>query len=85
MQRTLIKDRSRGWLIVTQDPMDTGADDLIRFYRSNTQRKLLDRTARWTGSGWDQSRWVPAHPVVPLVALQQVERTLRQQHAEVMA
>jgi hypothetical protein len=81
MKRTLYSDRSRGWLIVTQDPMDTGADDLIRFYRSNTQRKLLDRTARWTGSGWDQSRWAPAHPPVPLAALQQVEMQLRQEVA----
>jgi hypothetical protein len=78
MKRTLYSDRSRGWLIVTQDPMDTGADDLIRFYRSNTQRKLLDRTARWVGSGWDQSRWVPSHPIVPLAAIYQVELLLRE-------
>ena len=82
MKRTLYRDRSRGWLIVTQDPMDTGADDLVRFYRSNTQRKLLDRIARWTSDGWDQSRWVPTHPTLPMAALHQVEMQLRQ---EVMA
>jgi hypothetical protein len=82
--RTLIRDRTSGWLIVTQDPMDSGADDLIRFYRSNTKGKLLDRTARWLGTGWDPSRWVPGVPEVPIKAIVQVEQMLLQ-HSGVTA
>ena len=32
---------------------------LIRFVKHGRTTKLLDQVARWTGSSWDVSRWVP--------------------------
>ena len=41
--------------------------------------KLLSQVARWTGTSWDSSRWVPKSPVVPQHILRQVVHKLQQQ------
>ena len=53
--------------------------DLIRFVKLSGSRKLLDQISRWTGSGWDQSRYVPKPPMVPVRVLERVEAVLRGQ------
>lgn len=64
---------------VTQssEGLDSACPDLIRFVKLSGSRKLLDQVARWTGSGWDQSRYVPEPPAVPLRVLERVEAVLR--------
>lgn len=62
---------------VTQDPTMAARPDLIRFVKLSGSRKLLDQIARWTGSGWDQSRYVPEPPAVPVRVLERVEAVLR--------
>lgn len=54
-----------------------GRPELVRFVRWGVQRKLLDQTARWDGTSWDPSGWVPAHPQVPKGLLDIVERHMR--------
>jgi hypothetical protein len=55
-----------GWTI-TQDPIFSRNPNLVRFYRSNGQRKLLDRIAEWDphSLSWPPRRWVPKPPQVP--------------------
>jgi len=55
-----------GWTI-TQDPTFSGNPNLVRFHRSNGQRKLLDRIAQWDphAQAWRASRWAPKPPAVP--------------------
>ena len=59
--------RGDGW-IVNQDPDQSGNSNLVRFYRNNGKRILLDRIARWNPDAqvWDTRRWVPRSPKVPL-------------------
>lgn len=52
---------------------------VVRFTKTGNGHKLLDRTARWTPDGWDPSRWVPRHPKVPRVLLDQVEAHMSKQ------
>jgi hypothetical protein len=55
-----------GWTI-TQDPTFSRNPNLVRFHRSNGQRKLLDQIAEWNpySQTWTASRWMPKPPVVP--------------------
>lgn len=62
---------------VIQDPTIAARPDLVRFVKHSAKRKLLDQIARWNGTGWDPSRWVPAHPQVPRTLLGIVERHMR--------
>lgn len=64
------------WMVERQ-PGEATDPMLVRFVKHNTQRKLLDQTARWNGVGWEQQRWVPAHPQVPRTLLGIVERHMR--------
>lgn len=56
---------------------------LVRFYKANGQRKLLDQTACWkpTLRGWDRSRWFPKAPWVPKWLIQKVEAHMLQEAA----
>ena len=63
------------WSISSLDHDST----LIRFHKAGRINCLLDRVARWTPDGWDQTRWVPKPPIVPQGILRQVEGKLRQQ------
>ena len=64
------------WLII-QDPTDYGHLELVRFVKHSAVRKLLDQTARWTPTGWDQTRWAPRVPIVPKTILDLVEAHMR--------
>lgn len=46
--------------------------DLVRFVRRNRTGKTLDQVAKWCGSCWDSSRWVPKPPTVPAPVLRAV-------------
>jgi hypothetical protein len=74
-----------GWTI-TQDPTMAGNPHLVRFYRSNGQRKLLDQIAEWQPMNpaavrragvWNYRRWVPKSPIVPMKLIQKVEAYMR--------
>jgi len=67
------------WRVTTDPTMADHRPDLIRFVKLSGSRKLLDQIARWTGSGWDQSRYVPKPPMVPVRVLERVEAVLRGQ------
>ena len=62
-----------GWTI-TQDPVFNRNYNLVRFYRSNAQRKLLDQIAEWdpNAQAWSHRRWVPRRPTVPQVLLDKI-------------
>lgn len=64
--RTNANTPGAGWL-VTQDPIFSGDPNMVRFYRSNGRRTLLDRIARWDpqAQAWRSTRWAPRPPVVP--------------------
>jgi hypothetical protein len=62
---------------VIRHPAGTTDPNLVQFIKRNSQRKLLCKTALWTGSGWDASRWVPSWPKVPSDILVLVESRLR--------
>ena len=77
---TTIHADTHDWLLgprwsVIQGPYNTG-DDVIRFLKMSGTRKLLDKIAVWTGDGWDESRWRPTSPAVPVALLRSVERYL---------
>ncbi len=61
------------WLIV-QDPADCQNLNLVRFYRGNGTRNLLDQTAEWDphAQAWTCRRWVPRHPKVPQFLIDKV-------------
>jgi hypothetical protein len=69
---------NRQWTAFQQP---TGCTDpmVVRFLKIGNQRKLLDRNARWTGSGWDRSYWVPKAPRVPQRLIDQVVAHMQQQ------
>lgn len=47
--------------------------DLIRFTKwGRTGAKGVDQVAKWCGSCWDSSRWVPKPPTVPAPVLRAV-------------
>jgi hypothetical protein len=62
-----------GWLII-QDPTDRRNPNLVRFHRSNGQRKLLDQIAEWDphAQAWVLSRWLPKPPSVPQWLIEKV-------------
>ncbi|MGA1344036.1 MAG: hypothetical protein ACO33A_13550 [Hyphomonas sp.] len=62
-----------GWL-VTQDPLFSGNPNMVRFYRSNGRRTLLDRIAQWDprAQAWRSMRWAPKPPVVPQYIIDKV-------------
>lgn len=75
-----------GWTI-TQDPTAVGNTCLVRFRRSNGQRKLCDQVAEWQprnpaavarGGVWNYRRWVPKSPIVPMKLIQLVEAQMRE-------
>lgn len=75
-----------GWTI-TQDPTFSGNPHLVRFHRSNGQRKLLDQIAEWLPHNpasvaragvWNYRRWVPKSPIVPMKLIQLVEAHMRE-------
>ena len=67
------------------NPLSVQGGWLVRFLRRNTQRKLLDRTARWRPRG-DWASWYRWHPVshhlIPPAALAAVEAWLQGQAKE---
>jgi hypothetical protein len=67
-----------GWLII-QDPTDHRNPNLVRFHRSNGQRKLLDQIAEWDphSQDWRRTRWAPKPPAVPKWLLAKVENHMR--------
>lgn len=67
-----------GWMI-TQDPTDRRNPNLVRFHRSNGQRKLLDQIAEWDPytSNWCRTRWTPKPPVVPQGLIDKVMAHMR--------
>lgn len=71
-------ERRPYWTISSLDHDST----LIRFHKFGRVNCLLDRVARWTPDGWDQSRWFPKPPIVPQDILRLVERKLRQREAQ---
>ena len=69
------------------NPQSGQSSWLVRFLRRNTQRKLLDQTAEWRGTGsWNSfSRWDPIrHHLIPPAALAAVEAWLQGQAGEVV-
>jgi hypothetical protein len=74
MSEVLIQDAR--WRIERQpgrvtDPM------VVQFVKYSAVRKLLDQSARWTGSGWDPQRWVPRVPIVPQTIIDHIEAHMR--------
>lgn len=45
--------------VVTLHPYGTCDPWLVAFEKWGRTTKVVDKIARWTGSSWDQSRWVP--------------------------
>ena len=76
--RTNSNTQGAGWVIV-QDPYFRGNLYLVRFYRSNGQRCLLDRIALWDphAQAWKAGRWLPKPPTVPQWLLAKVEAHMR--------
>ena len=78
--RAIYTDPAIG-LLVTAWPASAAAGGwLVRFYRRNTRRCLLNQTARWLPSGcWAVvGRWDPArHRLIPPAALAAVEAWLQ--------
>lgn len=64
------------WLI-TRAPFATCDPWLVLFQKWGRVSKALDQCARWTGNGWDTSRWVPKAPQVPAQLLLQIETRMR--------
>lgn len=64
---------------VEQQPEGITDPMVVRFRKWNGQRSLLRQSARWTGDGWDATRWIPKPPVVPQGLLNLVEQHMRQQ------
>lgn len=55
-------------------------DPMVVIFRCwNGMLLLLNRSARWTGDGWDTTRWTPKPPIVPQGILDLVEQHMRQQ------
>ena len=75
--------RAAGWTI-TQDPLGNGNPRLVRFYRCNEQRCLLNRIAEWQPehSWWNPCLkpclWVPSERTVPLAILDIVHRHMKE-------
>lgn len=70
------------WLVERQpgsvtDPM------VVRFVKQGRIRKLLDQNARWTPTGWDESRWIPRPPIVPAALIAQVAAHMRSNAEEI--
>jgi hypothetical protein len=68
------------WLVEHYQPSDGTAPGpgLIRFYKANGQRKLLDQIAQWLPEGgWDRKRWVPSAPPLPKWLIDRVEAHMR--------
>lgn len=63
------------WVISLYNDRDPS---LIRFVKYGRSSKLLDQVARWTGSGWDPSRYVP-NAKVPREIMRLVVGALRRQ------
>ncbi len=76
--RTNANTPGAGWLII-QDPTDRRNPNLVRFHRSNGQRKLLDQIAEWDpyASDWRCTRWAPKPPVVPQGLIDKVVAHMR--------
>ena len=53
------------------DPM------VVSFRKWNGSRSLLNRSARWTGTGWDPTRWHPRPPTVPAFLIDKIERHMK--------
>jgi len=62
---------------ITRQPAGTTDPMLVHWRKRNNIRTLLNQTARWTGDGWDPSRWVPRFPIVPQDLLDLVEQHMR--------
>ncbi len=65
-----------GWTI-TQDPTRSDNNNLVRFHRTNGQRKLLDQIALWDpiAEQWSGNRWLPRS--VPTAVLAVVKARMR--------
>lgn len=62
---------------IEQWPAGVTDSMVVSFRRWNQTRSLLNRAARWTGAGWDSTRWVPKPPAVPFTILGKVEDYMR--------
>lgn len=67
---------SASWCVERQpygctDPM------VVSFRKWNRDRSLLNQSARWTGSGWDRTRWFPKPPAVSGAVIELVESHMR--------
>jgi len=67
-----------GWTI-TQDLMDRGNPNLVRFHRQSRTRTLLDQIAEWdpAAQAWVPKRWVPRSPKVPQWLIDKVVAHMR--------
>jgi hypothetical protein len=69
-----------GWTII-QDPTDRRNPNLVRFFRRNRMRTLLDQIAEWDPDDqvWVSKRWVPRSPKVPMLLINKVVAHMRGQ------
>jgi hypothetical protein len=65
-QSPLANTPGAGWAVI-QDPLDRRNPNLVRFFRQNRMRTLLDQIAEWDphAQTWTRNRWVPKPPKVP--------------------
>jgi hypothetical protein len=61
------------------DPTMAGNNHLVRFYKHNGQRKLLDQIALWDpiAEKWSANRWIPKQPQIPFYVLTIAEAHMR--------
>ena len=66
--------------VVERMPGNVTDPYVVRFVKFGTVSKLLDRTAKWSGDGWEQNgrRWWPREPQVPKTLLAIVDRHMRE-------
>ena len=87
VRHTVYTDSTIGLTVTAwQNPQPGRGSWLVRFFRRNTQRKLLDQTTLWgPRGGWNSARWRPALAhLIPPAALAAVEAWLAEQAAEVV-
>ena len=76
-------DAERGtYLLITRQPGMVIDSMVVSFRKWNGPRTLLNQTARWTGTGWDLTRWVPKPPIIPAHVIALVERRMCGGHSD---
>ena len=70
------------YLRITRQPGIVIDSMVVSFRKWNGRRTLLSQNARWTGNGWDPTRWVPKPPIIPAHVIALVERRMCGGHSD---